>query len=122
MTYDNDGPIYSVLTGKGCDENSYPCRIRWGASNIGNWTGGGSNCAVDGTDCCVSWALEYAMYYGENGSGNTQYILWSNPTAPIPNQNGIVTTDISLATQNATAYCNACVNFAMEPPDSEIQC
>lgn len=112
----NDGPIYSVFTGKGCDQNSFPCRIRQATDAA---MLGGSNCAEAGVPCCISYVLEYLLYWGEDQSGNTRYKLWSDPSALYPSQNGIVTTDVGLATQNATTYCNTCVNME---PGSSVQC
>jgi hypothetical protein len=85
MTYNNeDGPIYSALTNKNCDDvingTTWPCVKRY---------------AFNGLQACIGYYSAPA-YYGDN----------DNPFYQDPITQTIVS---SPPIESATTYCNQCV-------------
>lgn len=75
MVYDNDGPIYSMLSGKLF--NSAPCA--YGESNTGACTGWCDEIPVGfydpgNTARALAWCDEYATYYGGPCLGVVEYL------------------------------------------------
>jgi hypothetical protein len=49
MVYNNEGPIYSILSGKPCSGN---CKVQWYQDGGGGWDAFENNCPA-GCDCVI---------------------------------------------------------------------